>query len=43
MGQSRLSFLALINIHFEIQIDPNEIVEIFMNQSNHRFCKIKIT
>ena len=37
MVQSRLTNLALINIHFNLNIDPEEIVKIFMNQPNHRF------
>ena len=37
MGQDRLSFLALINIHFDLPINAEDIVEIFMNQPNHRF------
>ena len=36
MGQSRLSALALINIHFNFVIDPEKIVEIYMNQPTRR-------
>ena len=37
MEQSRLSSLALIMIHYDFIIDPVVIVELFMNQPNHRF------
>ena len=37
MGQDRLSFLALINIDYDLLINHEDIVNLYMNEPNHRF------
>ena len=34
--QNRLASLALINIHYDFEIDPSTIVDMFMDESSHR-------